>query len=87
MPSYIRCDSCACLIGIYYDFIDQAQAIITKEKIYGKDSEHSKFDPDKVIFEPSITPTLEPLFDALQIANRCCRMHITSRTNFDGMYK
>jgi DNA-directed RNA polymerase subunit N (RpoN/RPB10) len=40
-----------------------------------------------MVFDASVTPSLECLFDAVGIDNPCCRMHITSKTNFNKLYK
>ena len=78
MTSYIRCPSCAFCIGPYYEFVDHA-----RQSLYKKLPNN---DPEKFVFN-NLTPSLEPIFEAIGIKNRCCRMHLLSRTEFDRIYK
>ena len=87
MASFIRCPECGFCIGMYIKFVDEAKAALYKEKVYNKDSEYAKYDPEKLYFKPNVMPTLGPVFDCLGINNRCCRMHILTKTEFDKMYK
>lgn len=87
MATFIRCPSCAFLFGPYLKFIDLARQAQNQEKVFSKDSQYKDFDPDKLALNPGSVPPLEGIFDALNITNRCCRMRITARTDFDTMFK
>jgi len=83
---FILCPECGFCIGKYMQFIDAAKYAIYEEKVF-TNPEFKDYAPDKMAFAAGITPTLEPLFDALRIKNRCCRMHIMAKTDFDKRYK
>ncbi len=87
MAFFNRCPECAFTIGKYIEFIDAAKQAIYKEKIFNKSSKYAEYDPEKMIFNSNITPNIEKLYDACGIENRCCRMHISSKTEFDKEYK
>ncbi len=87
MAAYIRCPECSFCIGKYMLFVDMAKTAYYNDTLFKKDSEHANYDPDKVVFKPNITPSLEQIFNALGIVNRCCRMHLVSKTEFDKAYK
>jgi DNA-directed RNA polymerase subunit N (RpoN/RPB10) len=87
MSSFIRCPECGFCIGKYTEFINKAKDAIYEKEVFGPDSKYSSYSPDKMVFDPSITPSLEPLFEALNIKNRCCRMHSVTRTDFAQIYK
>lgn len=87
MASFNRCPECSFYIGMYTKFIDAARQSLYEDTIFAKSSEYAKYDPEKMTFNPNIAPPLEPIFDALKIKNRCCRMHLFARTEFDKMYK
>jgi len=86
MPTFIRCPECGFCIGKYIEFIDKAKQAVYEEKVFSS-KEFSSYDPEKMGFNALITPSLEPLFDAVGIENRCCRMHIVSKTGFDKLYR
>lgn len=83
MSNFIRCPECGFHIGAYYSFITEARRAMFQEKLDAAGA----VDPEKVVFDPSISPVLEPLFDALAIKNKCCRTHLVSHVNFSQMYK
>ena len=87
MPSFIRCPDCGFHIGVYQKFVDEAQSAIYNEKIFNGDNKFTQYDPEKMVFDSSITPSLEPLFNAIGIKNRCCRMHMITKVDFSKMYK
>jgi hypothetical protein len=68
-------------------FFDEAKRAIFEEKVFGGDSKVSDFDPEKIALNPDNIPTLEIVFDAMQIKNRCCRMRLLTKTDFDRAYK
>lgn len=86
MSTFIRCPECGFCIGKYVDFIDKAKHAIYEEKVFNS-KEYKAFDPEKMVFNSNITPSLQGLFDAVGIDNRCCRMHIVSKTNFNKLYR
>lgn len=86
MSTYIRCPECSFCIGLYSEFVDNACRVMVKKHIY-ENKQYNDYDPEKIVFKPSITPNLEPLFNALEIKNRCCRMHLIAKTEFDKIYK
>lgn len=87
MSSFIRCPECGFTIGKYAEFINKAKESIYQEKVFGSNSKYKSYHPEKVVFNPEITPSIEDLFDALNIKNRCCRMHSISGTDFNKIYK
>jgi len=81
MATYIRCPECSNLLGKYSNFIIAARKSINEESIFkGK---YKKVSPDKMFFNPNIVPDNEIIFNALNIKNRCCRMHLVTKTTFD----
>ena len=86
MSNYIRCPECSFAIGIYYDFFTKAKNAIINEELYNSKKETSNFIPEKMIFKSNQTPTMEKLFDSLNIKNPCCRMHIFTPAEFDKKY-
>lgn len=87
MTSFIRCPSCNFCIGKYTEFFDLAKQAMYYEALYSDQSAYKDFDPDKLSLIPNVAPPLEPIFDALDIKNRCCRMRLLGKTDFDKMYK
>lgn len=86
MTSFIRCPECGYCIGKYMEFIDAAKQAVYEKEVFSSDK-YSSYSPEKMVFDASVTPSLECLFDAVGIDNPCCRMHITSKTNFNKLYK
>lgn len=84
MAVYIRCPSCGFCIGKYVLFVDIARNAILNNALSEK---YGIYDPEKMIFTNNVLPTLEPLFEALCIKNRCCRMHLVTKTEYDKGYK
>lgn len=87
MSSYIRCPECSFPLGKYADFFDKAKDALFADTIFKKGSQHANYDPEKISLNPNITPPLEGIFNALEISNMCCRMHLVSAEKFDEMYK
>ena len=87
MAYYIRCPECSFCIGHYVDFIEVARISMYSSIIYNKDSKYKDYHPEKIVFNPSITPELGPLLNSLNIKNICCRTHIISIVKFDKQYK
>ena len=87
MAAYIRCPECMFLSGIYAEFIDKARQSIYSDVIFNNKSKFANYNPEKMCFNSNITPSLEPLFKALEIDNPCCRMHCIAKTEFDKIYK
>lgn len=85
MAHYILCPECGFCVGKYYEFIDLAKHAQNLE--FKETSKFSDYKPDKIQFATDAVPTLEGIFDALDIEKRCCRMHIMGKTEFDKMYK
>ncbi len=85
MATYIRCPECGFCIGKYAVFIDLAKFAVNESVVYAKDSKYAEYAPDKLIFNPSIMPSMEKIFNAVGIKNRCCRMHIMCKTEFDKL--
>ncbi len=86
MAEYIRCPECAFTIGKYVNYIEVAREAMTKEHVFEK-KEYAGIDPDNLYFKNDAVPPLEPIFDALEIKNRCCRMHLLTRVSFQRIYK
>jgi DNA-directed RNA polymerase subunit N (RpoN/RPB10) len=87
MDELTRCPECAFCIGKYVKFIDSAREAIYNNVIFGDKSKYVDYDPEKMVFDPSITPSIEHVFDAIGIKNRCCRMHLVTKKAFDKIYK
>jgi DNA-directed RNA polymerase subunit N (RpoN/RPB10) len=87
MAAYIRCPECAFCIGKYTLFFDMAKLAYYNDTLFKKDSKFTNYDAEKIAFKPNITPSIEHIFNALGIANRCCRMHLITRTEFDKTHK
>lgn len=87
MAKFIICPESAFPIGMFSKYIEIASQIIYDQKIYGVGSQYADYDASKIVFNPTIAPNLEDLFDALGITNRCCRMHLISNAPFDKAYK
>lgn len=83
----IRCPSCCACLGYYEEFIMHARHALYMNLLFEKGAPHMDIDPHKVDFKPGLAPPLEPIFDALNITNRCCRLHITTRKEVDEIYK
>ena len=83
MSSFIRCPHCAFPLGIYSEFINHARLAYNDEFI---DKKYKKYDPEKIVFKPNTTPSLEDIFTSIGMKNPCCRMHITTVVSFDTMY-
>ena len=80
MTHYIRCPECAFPIGAFQEFVDKVKLELNKKAIKEKFEE---YDPDKLILTDRIVPDLQNLFDTLNIKNRCCRMHLVAKTDFN----
>ena len=80
MTHYIRCPECTFCIGAYQEFVDQVRLAMVKSLFDGK---YAEYDPSKMAFNDKIVPNLEELFNALEIDNRCCRMHLVAKTDFN----
>ncbi len=87
MSEFIRCPECSFCIGLYSEFVEKAKQAIYASVLFNEKSQYKDYDPDKMAFNSSIMPDLEPLFTSLNIKNRCCRMHLTTKNNFDKLYK
>jgi hypothetical protein len=87
MNQFIRCPSCKFCFGPYIEFFDKAKTSLYEDVVFGPKSEYKDYDPEKLTLNPGSVPSLEELFDALEIKNRCCRMRISNKMEFDKMYK
>jgi len=87
MTQFIRCPSCGFCFGSYVEFFDKAKLALYQDTIFAKDSKYAKYDPEKLALNPGSAPPLESIFDALDIKNRCCRMRLLTKMDFDKMYK
>jgi DNA-directed RNA polymerase subunit N (RpoN/RPB10) len=85
--TFIRCPSCGFCTAPYTEFFDKAKDAYYADVVYGKNSKIKDYDPEKLALNPGSTPTLEELLDALNINNRCCRMRMISKMDFDKLYK
>jgi hypothetical protein len=79
---YIVCPECANTISIYYKFFNQAKKAYYDKYIF-KNKNLNDHDPNKLFFNRNNDCNLKDIFDALEINNRCCRMHIANTTSFD----
>jgi hypothetical protein len=69
------------------EFINNARQALYQEKVFAESSDYKEYDPEKLALNPGSVPPLEPIFEVLEIKNRCCRMRILARTDFDKLYK
>lgn len=76
---YIRCPECSFVIGSYAEFIEKAKHAYYKEELF-ENKNHSNITPDKMFFNNDLSPSIEFIFDAVGIKNRCCRMHLNNKT-------
>ena len=84
---FIRCPSCGFCIASYMDFFEKARTAYYADVIYAANSQFKDYDPEKLALNPGSTPPLEELLDAIGITNRCCRMRLVSKMDFDKLYK
>lgn len=79
---YIACPECGNTISMYYKFFNQA-----RKAYYDKHILHQKklnnYDFNKLFFYRNNDCDLREIFDALELNNLCCRMHISNTTAFD----
>ena len=78
MSAYKRCPECGYYLAKFTIFFTEA-----KKVLYNKTYNNSQIDPEKIILKKNKLPPLEIIFDALEIKNRCCRMHIFTKSNID----
>ncbi len=86
MTQFIRCPSCAFCIAPYVEFFDKAKEATYLENVFNN-AELKNHDPEKLALNPGTSADLKNIFDALDIKNRCCRMRILSKMEFDKLYK
>lgn len=82
MAAFVRCPSCGFCIGRYEEFYTLAKEVLLKDSIH-----MSHKDPEKLMLNPGGIPTMEIIFDALNIKNRCCRMRLFTINNYDELVK
>ena len=86
MTNFIKCPSCGFCIGLYLQFYDISKTALLKDHLLNNKN-LSSYDPEKLALKPNNIPTMEIIFDAMGIKNRCCRMRIFCKTDFDLAYK
>ena len=100
MTDYCVCPECAFCLGDISEFFELAkQAYIEMKKTETKEKEKEKKSGETVSTEFKLknytkgqllmennTITFQELFDILEINNRCCRMHLVSKTNYKTAY-
>jgi len=87
MASYIRCPECGNTIGKYLEFLDKAKASLYDDKVFNSKNKLSQYDPEKLFFNPTDMPSLEQIFNAINMKKECCRMHSNNRVNFETLHK
>jgi DNA-directed RNA polymerase subunit N (RpoN/RPB10) len=87
MAQFIRCPSCSFCFAPYMEFFDKAKQAKYAEEVFGDKSDFKDYDPDKLALNPGSSAPLQEIFDALKITNRCCRMRMMSKMEFDKLYK
>jgi DNA-directed RNA polymerase subunit N (RpoN/RPB10) len=87
MAAFIQCPSCGFCIGKYTEFFDYAKQALYNDTVFAEGSKYRDFDPEKLAINPGPVPSSEHIFEALGIKNRCCRMRMTTKTEFDRQYK
>ncbi len=81
------CPECTFPICLQVDYFQKARYALIKEEVYKKGSKYENYQPDKLIFNPDLTPPLEKIFQAIGVEKRCCRMHLNTMTHFDKLYQ
>jgi len=79
---YIACPECGNTISMYYKFFNQARKAYYAKHIL-QDKKLNNHDFNKLFFYRNNDCDLREIFDALELNNRCCRMHISNTTSFD----
>lgn len=87
MTQFIRCPSCGFCFAPYMEFFDKAREAKYQEQVFSGTSHLKDYDPEKLALNPGTTASLKDIFDALKILNRCCRMRMLSKIEFDKLYK
>ncbi len=87
MTQFIRCPSCSFCLAPYIEFFDKAREAKYQEEVFGDQSALKDYDPEKLALNPGSSASLEDIFNALKIQNRCCRMRMLSKMEFDKLYK
>lgn len=85
--SFIRCPSCGFCIASYIEFFDKAREAFYADVVFAENSKIKDYDPEKLALNPGSTPPLEDLLNAIGIKNRCCRMRLVTKMDFDKLYK
>jgi hypothetical protein len=68
------------------EFFDKAKQAMYQETVFANTSKVKDYDPEKLALNPGAAPKLQPIFDALEINNRCCRIRMMTVMAFDQMY-
>jgi DNA-directed RNA polymerase subunit N (RpoN/RPB10) len=82
MAAFVRCPSCGFCMGVFEEFYTLAKEVIIKDSIH-----ESHRDPEKLMLNPGGIPTMEIIFDAVEIELRCCRMRLFTINNYDELIK
>jgi DNA-directed RNA polymerase subunit N (RpoN/RPB10) len=82
MEHYILCPECGDCLGRYASFVEEARKVLQAKQLADQ-----KIDESKLETQPGAVPPLEPIFDALEISLRCCRMHLLTRVDFSKWAK
>lgn len=83
MTQFIKCLECGNCIGKYIEFVEKAKISLYNDTIYSKDAKYSNYNPEKMIFDSVNVPSMEHIFEAIGINNRCCRMHLMTKKEFN----
>jgi DNA-directed RNA polymerase subunit N (RpoN/RPB10) len=86
MTQFIRCPSCSFCLAPYIEFFDRAKEAKALEYVF-QNAELKDHDPEKLALNPGSSADLKDVFDALGIQNRCCRMRMLTKMEFDKLYK
>jgi DNA-directed RNA polymerase subunit N (RpoN/RPB10) len=83
MPCAILCYECNQDLGEIYDFFHLTMSsyyryVIEKKKI--------SINPSNMDLKPNIIDNINFLFDALDIKNMCCKMHLIGVMNNENEY-
>lgn len=87
MSSFNRCPSCGFCIGKYADFFLLAKTALYKQEVFSSTSDFANIAVENLPIQRKAVPSMEKIFDALGIQNRCCRMRLFTNTNPDREYR
>ena len=81
-----RCPECSFYMGKYVEFITEYKKALYRYELSEK-GKYKGYSPNKLVLKSDVSFNIEEVFDDLEIYNICCRMHLSSVTDFDRQFK